>query len=126
MGTIKLKRIYEAPSPEDGTRILVDRIWPRGMSKEAAHLDLWLKEIAPSSPLRDWYHHQEDTAENWKLFTEHYRAELDKNKDAVNQLLMRCNSGPVTLLFGRKNTLHNQAVFLKTYLEERRDNGTSS
>ena len=110
---IKLKRAYEAPALEDGFRILVDRLWPRGMSRTSARIDLWLKEIAPSAALRKWFGH--DPA-RWARFRDVYFDELDKNRDAVEQLLEQARRGTVTLVYGAKNEEYNNAVALKAYL----------
>ncbi|MAM36929.1 MAG: DUF488 domain-containing protein [Paracoccus sp. (in: a-proteobacteria)] len=114
MTQIWLKRAYEAPAPSDGQRILVDRLWPRGVSKEELHLDDWMKEIAPSDALRDWFGH--DPAK-WKEFQTRYAKELDKNGDAVAPLKQRLDKGRVTLVFAAKDEAHNNAVALKAYLE---------
>ncbi len=110
---VALKRVYEPPSPTDGTRILVDRLWPRGLSKEKANVDLWLKEIAPSTELRRWFAH--DPAK-WAEFQRRYRAELDTNSDAVSELKAALSDGPATLVYGAKDEAHNDAVVLATYL----------
>jgi uncharacterized protein YeaO (DUF488 family) len=107
--TIKIKRAYEQPTPEDGTRILVDRLWPRGLTKEKARVDLWLKEIAPSTELRKWFGH--DPA-RWIEFKRRYRAELKQNKDLVAHLKAEVKKGPVTLVYGAKDEQHNDAVAL--------------
>jgi len=112
---IKLKRIYEAPLKSDGTRVLVDRLWPRGVSKEAAHLDLWLKEVAPSTELRKWFGH--DPA-RWREFQQRYRRELGEQGDALAQLAALARKGRLTLLYGAKDEAHNEAVVLKQVLEE--------
>lgn len=109
---IKIKRVYEKPSASDGKRILIDRLWPRGLSKAEAQVDLWLKEIAPSGELRKWFGHE---PEKWDEFRKRYRAELDKNKDAVSQLKSAA-TGKTTLLYAAKDTEHNNAVVLKEYL----------
>lgn len=110
---VALKRVYEPPSPSDGTRILVDRLWPRGLSKEKARVDLWLKEIAPSTELRRWFAH--DPAK-WAEFQRRYRAELDANPDAVSELKAALSDGPATLVYGAKDEAHNDAVVLAAYL----------
>ncbi|MGH6782577.1 MAG: DUF488 domain-containing protein [Sphingomonadaceae bacterium] len=114
--TIRIKRIYEAAAKADGQRVLVDRIWPRGVSREAADLTLWLKEIAPSTELRKWFGH--DPA-RWDEFRHRYRAELDANPDAVRRLRELAAKGDVTLLYGARDTAHNQAVALAGYLTRR-------
>lgn len=114
---IKVKRVYEPPSRADGRRILVDRIWPRGLSKDAAKLDAWLKEVAPSAELRTWFGH--DPAK-WDAFKRKYFAELNHNADALEPLLETCAHGTVTFLFAAKDGAHNNAVALKEYLSQHR------
>lgn len=111
---IKIKRIYDAPHKDDGYRILVDRIWPRGLTKDAAKVDLWLKDIAPSTELRKWFNHE---PEKWKPFQEKYQHEL-RGKDELVQQLHQLQKTPrsVTLLYAAKDEKHNQAVVLKNYL----------
>lgn len=113
---VALKRVYEPPSPADGTRILVDRLWPRGLSKEKARIDLWLKEIAPTTELRRWFDH--DPAK-WDEFQRRYRTELDANVDAVSELKAALSDGPATLVYGAKDEAHNDAVVLADYLSGR-------
>ena len=113
---LTVKRIYEPPAPDDGQRVLVDRIWPRGISKEDAALTLWLKEIAPSDELRKWFGHQ---AARWAEFQKRYRAELDGNGEAVAQLRGLLRHGKVTLLYGAHDEAHNNAVALAGYLRAR-------
>ena len=113
---IQVRRVYAAPSPPDGTRVLVDRLWPRGVSKERAALDLWLKDIAPFTALREWFGH--DPA-RWEGFCQRYRAELDATPACVEQLATLARKGPMTLLFGARNTEQNEAVVLAAYLRER-------
>ncbi|HLT19435.1 MAG TPA: DUF488 domain-containing protein [Thermomicrobiales bacterium] len=115
-GQFKLRRAYDSPSPDDGQRILVDRFWPRGISKERAQLELWLRDAAPSAELCRWFGHD---VERWPEFRERYRAELDANQEALEPLLEAARQGDVTLVFGARDTAHNQAVVLKEYLEER-------
>jgi uncharacterized protein YeaO (DUF488 family) len=114
--TIRLKRAYEEPSKDDGTRILVERLWPRGVSKEEEAIDLWLKEIAPSTELRKWYGHDPD---KWEEFRKRYRAELDDKREALDNLKRRLREGPVTLVFAARDVEHNSALLLKEYLEGR-------
>ena len=109
---LTVKRVYEAPAPDDGQRVLVDRIWPRGVSKEEAALALWLKEIAPSDELRKWFGHE---AARWAEFQKRYRAELDGNGEAVAQLRGLLRHGKVTLLYGAHDEAHNNAVALAGY-----------
>ena len=110
---IHIKRVYEKPSKEDGTRILVDRLWPRGLTKEKAAIDLWLKKIAPSTELRKWFDHDPD---KWKEFQKRYRAELKKNKEEALLLKEQAKRGTVTLLYGAKDEEHNEALVLKELL----------
>lgn len=120
---IQVRRIYEAPSPEDGARVLVDRLWPRGVSKERAALDLWLKDIAPSTELRQWFGHE---PARWTGFRERYRAELEANPACVAQLETLARKGRLTLLFGARDTEHNEAVVLADYLQEQVKHPTHS
>ena len=108
-----IKRIYEPPASDDGQRVLVDRIWPRGVSKEDAALMLWLKEIAPSDALRKWFGHQ---PERWAEFQKRYWAELDGNEEAVAQLRGLFGKGRMTLVYGAHDEAHNNAVALAGYL----------
>lgn len=111
--TIRIKRIYEKPEKNDGFRVLVDRLWPRGISKDRARIDLWLKEIAPSHDLRKKYHR--DNA-NWPEFKKAYFHELKDNEDVVNDLFATVGSKTVTLLYAAKNEERNNAVALMEYL----------
>ena len=113
---IRIKRIYEEPEESDGLRILVDRLWPRGVNREKGRIHLWLKEIAPSTELRKWYNH--DPA-RWEAFKERYFAELDANRGAVTELSACLEKGSATLLFSSKELERNNAVALKEYLEKR-------
>ncbi len=112
---IKTVRVYDT-SVESGYRILVDRLWPRGVSKEDAKLDLWLKEIGPSSELRKWFGHD---PERWNGFKEKFFSELDEKKELVEQIIIKAREGDVVLLFGAKDEEHNNAVALKEYIESR-------
>jgi uncharacterized protein YeaO (DUF488 family) len=112
--SIRLKRVYEKPARADGRRVLVDRIWPRGLTKREARIDEWLKEIAPSAKLRKWFGH--DPA-RWKEFKKRYAAELDDRREQVEALARECKKRTVTLLFGAKDPKHNNAVALKDYIE---------
>lgn len=111
---LHVKRIYEAASRSDGARILVDRIWPRGVSKDAAHLTLWLKEIAPSTALRTWFHRDPS---QWTEFRRRYHAELDANPEAVAQLRGYLRQGRVTLLYAARDEAHNHALVLADYIK---------
>lgn len=112
---VKVKRIYEAPEPTDGARVFVDRLWARGLTKEKAALDLWLKEVAPSTELRKWFSH--DPAK-WEEFQERYRAELEANTEAIARLRAEIQKGPVTLLYGARDQEHNEALVLKEFLTD--------
>lgn len=112
---LTVKRIYEPAAAGDGTRVLVDRVWPRGISKQKAALTLWLKEIAPSTGLRQWFGH--DPA-RWAEFRRRYHAELDANPEPVTHLKGLLRSDHVTLLYGAKDTQHNQALALAEYLRQ--------
>ncbi|APW58989.1 DUF488 domain-containing protein [Paludisphaera borealis] len=110
----KLKRVYEQTSPDDGFRVLVERLWPRGVSKERAELDLWLKDVAPSPELRKWFSH--DPAK-WREFQERYAAELKDDEAALDVLKQKGKEGTVTLLYASHDEEHNGALVLKTYLD---------
>lgn len=110
---IKIKRVYEQPDQEDGMRILVDRLWPRGLTKAKASVDLWLKDIAPSTELRKWFGHEPD---KWTEFKARYYAELKKNDEQVELLKREIKKGIVTLVYGAKDQEHNEAVFLQEFL----------
>src|SRR5262249_28318575 len=112
---IKLKRVYEAPSEDDGSRILVERLWPRGISKEKAKVDEWLKELAPSPELRKWFQH--DPAK-WQEFQKRYRNELDENKELVKELKRRARGKTVTFVYAARDEEHNSAVLLKEYISK--------
>lgn len=107
---IKIKRVYAKPSDEDGKRILVDRLWPRGLSKEKAQVDLWLKEIAPSTQLRKWFDHDPS---KWAEFKQRYLIELQANGEAVQALKEELKKGNVTLVYGAKDEEHNDAIVLQ-------------
>jgi len=111
----QIKRVYESPEKSDGKRILVDRLWPRGLKKEDAAVDVWLKEIAPSTELRRWYHGGNGS---WEEFRKRYLRELDHNPEAVEQLREELR-GKATLLYGVKDTEHNHARILVEYLGEK-------
>jgi uncharacterized protein YeaO (DUF488 family) len=114
---IGLRRAWDSPSESDGYRVLVDRVWPRGITKQALRLDAWLKELAPSTALRKWFGH--DPA-RWEEFRERYFRELDGQGPALEQLARRAAEGPVTLVFAARDSERNNAVALKDYLERRR------
>ena len=114
--TIHIKRAYEKPASNDGQRILVDRLWPRGISKDAAKIDFWPKEIAPSNELRKWYGHE---PEKWEEFKKKYFAELDAIPEKVQELLDYVQKGTVTFVYSSKEERINNAVALKEYVEAR-------
>ena len=107
---IRIKRVYEQPSHEDGKRILVDRLWPRGLSKEKASVDLWLKDIAPSTELRKWFDHDPS---KWAEFKQRYLHELKDNSEAVQVLKDELKQGQVTLVYAAKDEEHNDALVLQ-------------
>jgi len=113
---IRTKRIYDQPESKDGIRILVDRLWPRGLSREQAQLDAWYKDLAPSTELRHWYNHDPG---KWNEFRSQYFLELQNQPEQVRKLLKFLGKSPVTLLFGAKEAQYNNAVALKEYLESR-------
>jgi len=112
--TIRIKRVYEEPEEADGRRILVDRLWARGLSKEKAKVDLWVKEIAPSTELRRWYGHDPN---KWTEFKTRYAAELEANPGKVEELLAKVQAGIVTFLYSSKEERLNNAVALREYME---------
>jgi uncharacterized protein YeaO (DUF488 family) len=112
---IRVKRAYEPSSRADGQRILVERLWPRGLSKARAAIDLWLKDVAPSPALRKWFGH--DPAK-WKEFQRRYRRELKANAEAVDELRCKAKRGTITLIYAARDEQHNSAVLLKEFLEE--------
>ncbi len=113
---IKVKRAYEAASPRDGKRFLVDHLWPRGVKKEKLKVSGWLKSVSPSNELRQWFGHE---PVKWKEFQRRYFAELDEKTEAWLPLLEAAREGDITLVFSARDTEHNNAVALKIYLEKR-------
>lgn len=116
---ISIRRIYEAPTASDGKRVLIDRIWPRGVRKDEAVFDEWLKDIAPSTELRKWFGH---SPERWEKFRERYQAEIAANaetSEAFERLVELCRKGDVTLLYSARDEQHNNAVVLKELLERK-------
>ena len=112
---VRIKRVYEEPAKDDGYRILVDRLWPRGLTKERAKVDLWMKEIAPSDALRKWFGHE---AEKWVEFAKRYRVELHKKKDLLKEVKrLERERGTVTLVYGRNDEKQNQAVLIAVALK---------
>jgi uncharacterized protein YeaO (DUF488 family) len=113
---ITVKRVYEKPDPSDGYRVLVDRLWPRGMKKEEVAVDEWLKEVAPSDTLRKWFAHD---PQKWKTFQDKYKAELQSHETLLKALLKHAQPmGKLTLLFSAKDEKHNQAVVLQQFLQQ--------
>jgi uncharacterized protein YeaO (DUF488 family) len=110
---ISLKRIYDKPSRTDGARILVDRLWPRGISKEKSKLTEWLKDIAPTTGLRKWFSHD---PKKWMEFQKRYKKELAENTEAVQRLKQLAKKKKVTLLYGAKDEEHNEAIVIKTFI----------
>ncbi len=111
---IKIKRVYEEPANDDGRRILVDRLWPRGLTKAKAHVDLWLKEIGPSTELRKWFGHE---PERWDTFRRRYLEELKGKDDLLDILKKEASEGRVTLIYAARDEKHNEALILKQFLE---------
>jgi len=112
---VQVKRVYDPPSAADGVRVLVDRLWPRGLSKTGAAVDLWLKDMAPSVSLRRWFNQTSDPA-RWSEFTRRYAEELDAKTTSVAALVAAVRGGRVTLLFGARDQEHNNAAALRSYL----------
>jgi len=112
---ITIKRVYDAPDAGDGRRILVDRLWPRGLTKEKAKIDYWAKDVSPSSELRKWYGHEPG---KWEEFKKRYFAELGGNKTAVDESIKQMGKGPVTFVYGSTERVINNAEALKIYLEK--------
>lgn len=111
---IQLKRVYEQPESADGKRILVERLWPRGLSKDNARVDVWLKEIAPSTELRKWFDHD---PEKWTEFKKRYRAELNQNDEQVAQLKKEIGTHNASLVYGAKDQTHNAALVVLEFLK---------
>lgn len=113
---LKIKRVYEEPAKEDGFRVLIDRLWARGLTKEKAKVDLWLKDIAPSDALRKWYQHDQ---ERWLEFKRRYFSELKDKKEFLELIQDKAKRGTVTLLFGSKEKRFNNAMALKEYFQRK-------
>lgn len=111
--TIQVKRAYEPPVDDDGLRVLVDRIWPRGRTKEELKIDHWMKSLAPSTALRRWFNHD---PQKWAAFKKRYFSELDERQDELAGLLEHAGDGRLTLVFGARDEKHNNAVALREYL----------
>jgi uncharacterized protein YeaO (DUF488 family) len=114
---VNVKRVYEPPSRKDGTRILVERLWPRGISKERAAIDLWMKQVAPSAELRRWYGHD---LSKWEEFRKRYWEELKRNKEAVALLKQQIRMGTVTFVYAARDVEHNSTVVLRQFLAKQR------
>jgi uncharacterized protein YeaO (DUF488 family) len=114
--TITLKRVYAEPSESDGTRILVDRLWPRGLTKEKAKVDVWLKDIAPTTELRKWFNHEPS---KWPEFKKRYWDEISNNTDALSTFKKHLADGKVTIVYGAKDEKHNEAVVIKQYFDKK-------
>jgi uncharacterized protein YeaO (DUF488 family) len=115
--SIRIKRVYDFPTEVDGFRILIDRLWPRGMSKEKAKLDLWMKDIAPSEQLRTWFNHEPS---KWGEFQKKYKTELSEKQAAIKRLeQLEKEKGLITLIYSAKDTEHNNALALKSILERK-------
>jgi uncharacterized protein YeaO (DUF488 family) len=112
---VRLKRAYLPPSPEDGVRVLVDRLWPRGVRKSDAAIDRWLKEVAPSTELRRWFGHDPS---RWEEFRRRYRAELSRDTALLNELRAIARKGRLTLVYAARDELHNEAVVLRDVLAQ--------
>lgn len=110
---IHLKRAYESPSSADGVRILVDRLWPRGVSKERAAIDQWMKDVAPSTELRRWFGHD---PKRWNEFRRRYRTELSHHEELLNELRALARKGPLTLVYAARDEVHNEAIVLRDIL----------
>ncbi|MFQ5848592.1 MAG: DUF488 domain-containing protein [Candidatus Methylomirabilales bacterium] len=112
---IRIKRVYEPPDPSDGFRVLVDRLWPRGLAKEKARIDKWQKDLAPSDALRRWFGHD---PRKWEEFKRRYRQELGRKTEELKELAGHARHGTVTLLYAARDEDHNNAVALKELVEE--------
>jgi uncharacterized protein YeaO (DUF488 family) len=112
---IRIKRVYEEPDKDDGVRILVDRLWPQGLTTEKARVDLWLKEIAPSTELRKWFAHD---PKKWKKFRGRYETEIRHKDDLIKVLNQKAREGTITLIYGARDEKHNEALVLKHILEK--------
>lgn len=120
--TVRLKRVYEEPSQHDGYRLLVDRLWPRGITREKLHLDAWLKDLAPSTGLRKWFSHD---LKKWGQFKRRYFLELDDHPEEIAHILEKTRAGRVTLVFSARDEKFNNAAALKEYLQRHRSEESS-
>jgi uncharacterized protein YeaO (DUF488 family) len=117
---IKLKRVYEQPSSDDGFRVLVERLWPRGVTKVGARLDLWLKDVSPSADLRKWYSHD---VSKWDEFQKRYRDELANHQEALTQIKEMAKKGTVTFVYAASDHEHNSALILKQFIDSSKRKG---
>lgn len=115
MNMMKLKRVYEKPEKADGTRILVDRLWPRGLTKAKARVDIWLKDLGPSTELRQWFGHD---PKRWKEFRTKYRRELKDKDELLGVIRKEARRGTVTIVYGARDTEHNEALLIMEYLRK--------
>lgn len=115
--TIRLRRVYDEPAADDGYRVLVDRLWPRGMTKDAARIDEWVRDLAPSHELRRWYHRE---PERWDEFRDRYLAELEQHPEMLDELAARAGRMPVTLVYSARHERRNNAVVLREAIDQRR------
>lgn len=118
---IMLKRVYEKPAPSDGTRVLVDRLWPRGVKKSEAAIDYWCKDLSPSTGLRKWFGHD---PERWPEFKRRFRSEVDERQDQLDMIRNLAKVGPITLIYSARDEVHNDAVVLREVLLEEAGAGT--
>ena len=116
---VHIKRVYDKPAPTDGLRVLVDRLWPRGLTKKDAAINVWAKDLAPSSELRTWFDHRD---ERFEEFTRRYRLELDSAKAEIDELMNVASGGAVTLLYAAKNKTSNHAIVLQKLLQRHLNN----
>jgi len=116
---IRIKRAYEQPTSDDGARVLVDRLWPRGLTKEKAQIDLWLKEVGPTTELRKWFGHDPD---KWERFRGRYETEIKHNGELLEILKRKANEGTLTLIYAARDAKHNEALVLKRFLERAIEN----
>ena len=120
---IRIKRAYEQPTSDDGARVLVDRLWPRGLTKEKAQIDLWLKEIGPTTELRKWFGHDPG---KWERFRGRYETEIKHNGELLEILKRKANEGTLTLIYAARDAKHNEALVLKRFLERTIENSPST
>ena len=112
--SIRIKRVYDPSGEDDGLRVLVDRLWPRGLKKSASHIDLWVKELAPTTALRKWFNHEEHKFREFRLS---YLEELSSKQDIIRKIFEQADNGTITLLFATTDRVHNQAIVLQEFLK---------